>query len=210
MDRLPEKGKQPSQAKSQEVNQASTMPRSRTPALLLLLLATTSTHAFLLPSLRSSRSSGLRQQQPQQLKHRLSLPSCLPPPLWGCSSADEEEAAAATLQANDEWVEPWAGAESNDLLRIVFDCYERDKMVIDPWLLSELLLETGAYSSQIEDAAKDTKEETPIFGEHGEPACSEKIWNRSLVMADYGLDVDVGGVLVRCFIYCGRREGRSV
>lgn len=72
-------------------------------------------------------------------------------------------------------------------------------MVIDPWLLSELLLETGAYSSQIEDAAKDTKEETPIFGEHGEPACSEKIWNRSVVMADYGLDVDVGGVLVRGF-----------
>jgi hypothetical protein len=119
--------------------------------------------------------------------------------LHGSRSADEEEADAATLQANDEWVEPWAGTESSDLVRIVFDCYEKDKMVIDPWLLSELLLETGAYSSQIEDAAKDTKEETPIFGEYGEPACSEKIWNRSLVMADYGLDVDVGGVLVRGF-----------
>lgn len=168
------------------------MPRSRKPALLLLLLAITSTHAFLLPHLHTS--SCLRQHHSKQPTRRLSLRSISTPPLHGSSSADEE-ADVATLQANEGWVEPWAGTESSDLVRIVFDCYEKDKMVIDPWLLSELLLETGAYSSQIEDAAKDTKDETPIFGEHGEPACSEKIWNRSLVMADYGLEVDVGGVL---------------
>lgn len=177
------------------------MPRSRKPALLLLLLAITSTHAFLLPHLHTS--SCLRLHHSKQPTRRLSLRSISTPPLHGSSSADEE-ADVATLQANEGWVEPWAGTESSDLVRIVFDCYEKDKMVIDPWLLSELLLETGAYSSQIEDAAKDTKDETPIFGEHGEPACSEKIWNRSLVMADYGLEVDVGGVLVRSFQKRGR------
>jgi len=45
-------------------------------------------------------------------------------------------------------------------MRIAFNCYdERGRMLIDPWLLSELLLETGAYSSQIEDAAKGSREE---------------------------------------------------
>lgn len=59
-----------------------------------------------------------------------------------------------------DWVEPWLNAESRDVIRISFNCYDEDgRMVIDPWLLSELLLETGAYSSQIEDAAKGSKEE---------------------------------------------------
>lgn len=39
-------------------------------------------------------------------------------------------------------------------------------MVIDPWLLSEFLLETGAYSSIIEDAAKGSKEEVSIAASH--------------------------------------------
>lgn len=62
-----------------------------------------------------------------------------------------------------DWVEPWLNAESKDVLRISFNCYDEEgRMLIDPWLLSELLLETGAYSSQIEDAAKGSKEEVWI------------------------------------------------
>lgn len=37
--------------------------------------------------------------------------------------------------------------------------------------------------------------QTPIFGEHGEPAAKEKIWAKSAVLADYGLDTSVSAVL---------------
>jgi hypothetical protein len=73
---------------------------------------------------------------------------------------DVAAAAAAAAEQDEEWVEPWLGAESRDVMRITFNCYDEEgRMLIDPWLLSELLLETGAYSSQIEDAAKGSKEE---------------------------------------------------
>ncbi len=172
------------------------------PLLLLTTAAATTrlcTEAFLLPSpLPATRLPPPPNRPPfaQQPFHRHGHGLLLPSSCASPTSTNEDGDAAALAAANDEWVEPWAGAESNDMVRIVFDCYDdKDTMVIDPWLLSELLLETGAFSSQIEDAAKDTTDETPIFGEHGEPAWGEKIWARSAVMADYGLDVDVGGVL---------------
>jgi len=37
--------------------------------------------------------------------------------------------------------------------------------------------------------------QTPIFGEHGEPAAKDKIWAKSAVLADYGVDCDIAGVL---------------
>lgn len=175
------------------------------------LLTMTCAHGFTRPYFRTTRIDIRRaRNEPQSAPLPLSC-GCVhlsrSKRLQGHSFKEDE--ASATIQANNEWTEPWTGAESNDLVRIIFDCYEKDRMLIDPWLLSELLLETGAYSSQIEDAAKDTRDETPIFGEHGEPACSEKIWNRSLVMADYGLDVDVGSVLVRDARHGGGQRTRG-
>ena len=115
-------------------------------------------------------ATGMRPRQPRQAQPLPVAPVALAAAAAAAPCDDGEEAVAGEEDepvvielggANfDEWVEPWLDAVSRDVLRVTFDCYDgANRMVIDPWLLSELLLETGAYSSQIEDAAKGSDEE---------------------------------------------------
>lgn len=60
-------------------------------------------------------------------------------------------------------------------------------------LLSDALLEQGALSVDIHDAAADTQDEQLLFGEPGEP--SEAIWQNAEVSALFNNDVNVDQIL---------------
>lgn len=59
--------------------------------------------------------------------------------------------------------------------------------------LSDALMEQGALSVDIHDAAADTQDEQLLFGEPGEP--SEEIWRNAEVSALFNNDVDVEEIL---------------
>lgn len=122
------------------------------PAGFLILSARARAPFPIVPAVHhgSSRSSSLQPRRAQRAGEEEEEEEVV----YGGVGSDEEKVDLG------DWVEPWLNAESKDLLRISFNCYDEEgRMLIDPWLLSELLLETGAYSSQIEDAAKGSKEE---------------------------------------------------
>ena len=60
-------------------------------------------------------------------------------------------------------------------------------------ILSDALLELGALSVDIHDAAAGTEREQPLFGEPGEP--SEKIWSAAEITALFAADADVNGIM---------------
>ncbi|SEQ58473.1 50S ribosomal protein L11 methyltransferase [Nitrosomonas ureae] len=60
-------------------------------------------------------------------------------------------------------------------------------------LLSDALMEQGALSVDIHDAAADTQDEQMLFGEPGEP-CDE-IWRNAEVSALFNQDVDMNEIL---------------
>jgi ribosomal protein L11 methyltransferase len=60
-------------------------------------------------------------------------------------------------------------------------------------LLSEALLEQGALSVDIHDAAAGTEQEQLLFGEPGEPA--DKIWQNAEVAALFEKDIDIAAVI---------------
>lgn len=59
--------------------------------------------------------------------------------------------------------------------------------------LSDVLLEQGALSVDIHDAAADTADEQMLFGEPGEP--SGEIWQRAEVSALFNEDADIAEIL---------------
>ena len=150
-------------------------PRPRGAARLVVTLALPAVAAgFLVPGAPPSRAAATAAAThagpPPPFPHtRSSSSSFLPRRAQRADNNDDEEEEVVYGGGGDEeldfgdWVEPWLNAESRDVMRISFNCYDEDgRMLIDPWLLSELLLETGAYSSQIEDAAKGSKEEVRV------------------------------------------------
>lgn len=60
-------------------------------------------------------------------------------------------------------------------------------------LLSDALMEQGALSVDIHDAAADTQDEQLLFGEPGEP--SEVIWQNAEVSALFNRDADIDQIL---------------
>ncbi len=60
--------------------------------------------------------------------------------------------------------------------------------------LSDILLELGALSTSIEDAAAGTDSEQPIYGEPGTPA--PLAWQHSLVSALFPADIDIAQIIV--------------
>lgn len=60
-------------------------------------------------------------------------------------------------------------------------------------VLSDILLELGALSTGIEDAAAGTGGEQPIYGEPGAPAPT--VWRHSLVSALFPADADIAQVI---------------
>nr|WP_314899270.1 50S ribosomal protein L11 methyltransferase [uncultured Deefgea sp.] len=58
---------------------------------------------------------------------------------------------------------------------------------------SDALFDLGALSVSIEDAAADTADEKPIFGEPGEPV--DQLWDNSIVLALFDVDVDVDAIV---------------
>jgi len=60
-------------------------------------------------------------------------------------------------------------------------------------ILSDALLELGALSADIHDAAAGTEREQPLFGEPGEPP--EKIWPLAEITALFDADTDVSAVM---------------
>ena len=74
---------------------------------------------------------------------------------------------------------------------------------MDPELLSEFLMETGALSVVIEDADKGTEDEQPIFNQptdDGESwyrigAVQDNFWRRCTVTSYYHADVDINEVI---------------
>ncbi|HKO87038.1 MAG TPA: 50S ribosomal protein L11 methyltransferase [Burkholderiales bacterium] len=67
--------------------------------------------------------------------------------------------------------------------------------------LSEALIEHGALSVSVEDAAAGTPEEQPLFGEPG--ASLETMWARSTVRALCASETDVNAMLRAASIDCG-------
>ena len=61
-------------------------------------------------------------------------------------------------------------------------------------LLSEALIEQGALSVDIHDAAADTQDEQLLFGEPGEP--SEAIWQNAEVSALFNKDADIDEIML--------------
>lgn len=61
-------------------------------------------------------------------------------------------------------------------------------------LLSEALIEQGALSVDIHDAAADTPDEQLLFGEPGEP--SEAIWQNAEVSALFDKDADIDEIVL--------------
>lgn len=58
---------------------------------------------------------------------------------------------------------------------------------------SDALFDLGALSVSIEDAAADTADEKPIFGEPGEPV--DQLWDNSIVLALFDVDIDVDAIV---------------
>lgn len=58
---------------------------------------------------------------------------------------------------------------------------------------SDALFDLGALSVSIEDAAADTVDEKPIFGEPGEPV--DQLWDNSIVLALFDVDMDVDAIV---------------
>ncbi len=58
---------------------------------------------------------------------------------------------------------------------------------------SDALFDLGALSVSIEDAAADTADEKPIFGEPGEPV--DQLWDNSIVLALFDVDMDVDAIV---------------
>ncbi|MGL4996762.1 MAG: 50S ribosomal protein L11 methyltransferase, partial [Deefgea sp.] len=58
---------------------------------------------------------------------------------------------------------------------------------------SDTLFDLGALSVSIEDAAADTADEKPIFGEPGEPV--DQLWDNSIVLALFDVDIDVDAIV---------------
>lgn len=63
------------------------------------------------------------------------------------------------------------------------------------WDLQCLCCTPSIDDSTTHPSTHPSRPQTPIFGEHGEPAAKEKIWAKSAVLADYGLDISISGVL---------------
>ena len=66
--------------------------------------------------------------------------------------------------------------------------------------LSEALMDAGALSVSVEDAAAGTAEEQPLFGEPGSP--TDTMWARSIVRALCEADADVSGMLAAASATC--------
>ena len=60
-------------------------------------------------------------------------------------------------------------------------------------ILSDALLELGALSADIHDAAAGTEREQPLFGEPGAPP--EKIWSAAEITALFEIDADVSAIM---------------
>lgn len=58
---------------------------------------------------------------------------------------------------------------------------------------SDALFDLGALSVSIEDAAADTADEKPIFGEPGEPV--DQLWDNSIVLALFDVEIDVAAIV---------------
>ena len=58
---------------------------------------------------------------------------------------------------------------------------------------SDALFDLGALSVSIEDAAADTADEKPIFGEPGEPV--DQLWDNSIVLALFDVDLDIDAIV---------------
>jgi len=59
--------------------------------------------------------------------------------------------------------------------------------------LSDALLEQGALSIEIHDAAAGTAEEQPIYGEPGEPV--DQLWQKTVISALFEQDADVAAII---------------
>lgn len=77
---------------------------------------------------------------------------------------------------------------------------ERD--AVDAW--SDALLEAGAASVQAEDADADSGDETPLFGEPGEPAPASG-WQRTRLSALVAASADVPALLARAAAICAHQ-----
>lgn len=67
--------------------------------------------------------------------------------------------------------------------------------------LSDALMECGALSAAIEDAAAGTDREAPIFGEPGEPV--DQLWQESIILALVEADCDIDALLSQAAQQCG-------
>lgn len=67
--------------------------------------------------------------------------------------------------------------------------------------LADALMEAGALSAAIEDAAAGTAAEEPIFGEPGEPI--EKMWKDSRIVVLCEADCDVAALIAEAAHACG-------
>ncbi|ASK26892.1 50S ribosomal protein L11 methyltransferase [Neisseria chenwenguii] len=70
--------------------------------------------------------------------------------------------------------------------------------------LADALMEHGALSAAIEDAYAGTENEQAIFGEPGMP--TEQIWQQSKVIALFGEDDPVAGIIQKAAAECGLGE----
>ena len=113
------------------------------------------------------------------------------------------------FQSNtDDGISSWDSAALNELQ---LECVSGSQNSIqvgssmDPELLSEFLMETGALSVVIEDADKGTESEQPIFNQPsgdgeswyrvGTCAVGDNFWRRCSVKAYYSAGIDISEVV---------------
>ena len=112
--------------------------------------------------------------------------------------------------ANDDDLVYGSGTLNEIQLECVSDILQRNntdieesQTAMDPEVLSEFLMETGALSVVIEDADKGTDDEQPIFNQPSDDgeswyrlgAVQDNFWRRCTVTAYYNADADVNEVI---------------
>ena len=97
------------------------------------------------------------------------------------------------LQAVSIYVSNKDAPDQQEMIDTSVKEYPKINYNVDPWILSEMLMEFGgALSSYIEDNNKGTEHEKAIFGEPGESAISsDNIWETVKIVAYYSPDADI-------------------
>ncbi|CAM9672252.1 unnamed protein product [Ectocarpus sp. 4 AP-2014] len=125
--------------------------------VLSLIFPSTSfvNHAHQLPSRSSSRSFAMN-------RHRPSPTTAIPRPLPSLATADADVNGAGQQSAVDElWWEEGGAVQSLEIA-----CRDAKGGELDPWFLSELLMDVGAMSVSIDDADLGTGAEVPLLHKH--------------------------------------------